>query len=315
MGLKITHVFGYPVKLTIDPVNFCNLRCMLCPTGTQALGRDRAFMDFRTFKKIIDECGEYLWAIDLFNWGEPLLNENIFDMIEYARMKRIDVDISTNLNKFSDEICIKLIRSKLNSLIISLDGASQESIDKYQKGNNFELVIENIRKLVKTKEELNSQTPFIQWRFLVNRFNEHEIENARRLAKELKINNLEIGSYRCDMAGELFLNNEAQFDSIRPWLPVNEELSMYNYAKKQKKKVKKACKLLWNSSAIQPDGSVAPCCVVWYEKYDFGNINKTSFSNIWNGIKYKNARRIMKGHNIQDSEHICYICKSNKAMI
>jgi hypothetical protein len=32
------------------------------------------------FKKIMDECGPYLWEVDLYNWGEPFLNRKLFDM-------------------------------------------------------------------------------------------------------------------------------------------------------------------------------------------------------------------------------------------
>jgi MoaA/NifB/PqqE/SkfB family radical SAM enzyme len=159
--IKNIHVVGYPYKITIDPINFCNLQCALCPTGNRLPGRTRSYMAFSTFKKIIDELSPYLLEIDLYNWGEPLLNKDIFRMIEYARSYNIDVDISTNLNYFNDEICANLISSGLNKLIISLDGASQLSVEKYQKGNNFESVIKHIKQLIERKERLKCHTPYI----------------------------------------------------------------------------------------------------------------------------------------------------------
>jgi radical SAM protein with 4Fe4S-binding SPASM domain len=313
--IKNVHVFGYPRKLTIDPVNLCNLQCSLCPTGTRSPGRARSHMTFSTFKKIIDELGHYLWTIDLYNWGEPLLNKDIFKMVEYAKSYKIDVNISTNLNYFNDDICAKLVNSGLDCLIISLDGASQTSVEKYQKGSNFALVINNIKQLIETKERLKSITPLIKWRFIANKFNENEIRLAKELANDIKINELEISYIRCNMGIELLLNNEAQYDNIKTWLPDNEELSMYDYFTRQKKQIKKSCELLLSESVINPDGSVSPCCAVWQDKYDFGNINNEYFATIWNNNKYKQARRIIRGANISDKEHICYICKSNMAMI
>src|SRR3990167_5407172 len=88
------YLYSYPISLRIDPCNYCNLHCVLCPVGTSAQGRKQLKMDFITFKNIMDECGPYIWEVDLFNWGEPLLNKDIFKMIEYARKMKIDVTIS-----------------------------------------------------------------------------------------------------------------------------------------------------------------------------------------------------------------------------
>ena len=306
---------NYPVQLTIDPINICNMHCKLCPTGTGVQGRKRSIMSFDIFKKIIDECGAYLWVIDMYNWGEPLLNKDIFKMITYARERNIDVNISTNLNYFNDDMCISLINSGLNKLIISLDGASQESVENYQKGNDFQLVIKNIEKIVKCKELLKSKSPFIQWRFLVNKYNENEIEKAKLLAKRLKIDKLEIGMIRCSMGEELLLNKETQYENVKEYLPDNEELSMYDYSLKQKKNIGNICKLLWFVSAIQPDGSVSPCEAVWNERFDFGNINDSPFMKIWNSEKYQSARKISRGDKISENGHICYICTRNNSQI
>ncbi|NQU77938.1 radical SAM protein, partial [Candidatus Falkowbacteria bacterium] len=226
---KKSRLKSYPLNLTICSGNICNLSCSLCPVGQNASGREKGFMKFETLKKIIDECGAYLYHIDLFNWGEPLLNPEIFKMIRYAKDHKIDVAISSNLNHFNDKICENIITSGLDTLIISLDGGSQESSEKYQKHNNFSNVIENIKKIVQKKQELKKNTPFIQWRFLVNSYNYHEIPKARKLAHQLKINKLELAPFRCDMGQELFLKDKSQIENVKSWLPPEESFSMYNY--------------------------------------------------------------------------------------
>lgn len=309
------YLHSYPISLRIDPCNYCNLHCVLCPVGTKAQGRKQSKMDFIAFKNIMDECGPYIWDVDLFNWGEPLLNKDIFKMIEYARKKKIDVTISTNLNYFDDDMCLNIIKSGLNKLIVSLDGASQESVSQYQKGCNFQKVIENIKKVVNMKEQLKSSLPFVQWRFLINRYNENEIDKAKEISKELRVDKLEIGNFRCDMGNEILLNNKAQYENVKDWLPENETLSMYNYSRKQKKDMNDICRFLWFESTIQPDGAVSPCCAVWHEKYDFGNINESSFKKVWNSKKYQDARRISRGDDISIKKHICFVCKLNRSQI
>ncbi|MBU0708380.1 SPASM domain-containing protein [Patescibacteria group bacterium] len=195
---------------------------------------------------------------------------------------KIDVNVSTNLNTLDNEICNSLITSGLNKLTVSLDGASPESVEKYQKGNNFRLVIENIKMVVRKKQELGSKLPFIEWRFIVHKHNEYEIDRARELADSLGVDKLEFLQGRCDMGSELLLNNREQYENVRPWLPKDEALSMYDYTQRRKKEIKYFCRLIWIESVIQPDGSVSPCCAAWHEKFDFGNIHSSSFKKIWN---------------------------------
>jgi MoaA/NifB/PqqE/SkfB family radical SAM enzyme len=129
-------------------------------------------MPFDDFKKIIDELGEYLYKIDLHNWGEPLLNEEIYKMICYAHKHDIKVDLSTNLNFFNKIKARKLVESGLDCLIISLSGISQESYQKYHIGGKFNKVIEGTIKIIEIKKVLHISTPFLIWRFLVMKHNE-----------------------------------------------------------------------------------------------------------------------------------------------
>ena len=80
------YVLGYPYWLTIDPTNFCTLKCPFCPTGQGRNSRTRAMLSLDNFKKIIDELGPYLIHIDFCNWGEPLLNKQIYDNILRAKV-------------------------------------------------------------------------------------------------------------------------------------------------------------------------------------------------------------------------------------
>ncbi|ODS31157.1 MAG: radical SAM domain protein [Candidatus Scalindua rubra] len=163
---------------------------------------------------------------------------------------------------------------------------------------------------------MNSNKPFVQWRFLVNRYNEHEIEKAKALAKEIGVDKLEITIFRCDMGNELVFNNKKQFENVQKWLPGNETLSMYDYSNKMKKKIKvNDCGWLWSQATINWNGSVSPCCAVWYEKFDFGNINRDTFRKIWNNEKYQGARKIVRGDRINAPGNICHICCLNKAAI
>ena len=54
-------VDAHPYLLIIDPCNFCNLRCPLCPTGLNDLGREQSMMSFEHFKHYFEPHRPYLF--------------------------------------------------------------------------------------------------------------------------------------------------------------------------------------------------------------------------------------------------------------
>jgi radical SAM protein with 4Fe4S-binding SPASM domain len=297
------HVEGYPYWLTIDPTNFCTLKCPFCPTGQARNSRAKAMLSFDNFKKIIDELGPYLIHVDFCNWGEPLLNKNIYRMLKYARQYNVDTKIDSNLNHFSEKDAEKMILSGLDKLIVSIDGITPETYSKYRIGGDFKKAMENLEILLKKKKELKSSKPYISWQFLVFRHNEHEIEEVRRMGKALGVDQIGIT--------KAFIGN-------KDWIPLNEEFSRYKkedikdkYTSKYFKPPQdRTCNWLWEAMVINPNGSVSPCCSVEDEKDDFGNIFEQSFKEIWNNANYYMARRFIKNRiKTEEDKNICLNCR------
>jgi radical SAM protein with 4Fe4S-binding SPASM domain len=307
---------NYPITLTVCSGNICNLRCNLCPTGKKKSGRKTGFLGIEVVKSIIKELGDYLYSIDLFDWGEPLLNKNIFEIIHLFKKARISTVLSTNLNIFEQKFCNEIVESGLDTLIVSLDGYSQEALNYYQVGSNFEKVVSNVKKLAEYKNKKKLNHPKIVWRFLVNRFNEKDLLKAYKNYKEIGFDSFEPGPMYCDMDKILTWDTESQFVNLEPYFPKNEYWSFYDYNTKEKKHIYKKCSLLWSTATINWNGSISPCCAVWDENYDFGNILQNGFEKIWNGKKYQIARRIIKSKNINlNSDIICSICKKNNNIL
>jgi len=306
---KCNYVTAYPYFLTVEPGNVCMLKCPLCPTGQGRKELPKGFLSYSDFQKILDEIGEYLYRLDLSNWGEPLLNHDIFKMIRYARKKKIFVTLSSNLNYFNKDICRKLVTSGLNLLKFSLYGTSQETIETYQRGGRFEKVIRNVKLIVKERKRRKSKKPFLQWRFMITKHNEYQLSRARQIAEDLGIDYVEFGSICCDMASEIFLDHESQFENVKPWLPSNPAYSCYDYSRKRLKTQNNGCSLLWNSSVMNWDGSVFPCCKVFEKKWNFGNAFKNGFMEVWNNSKYRAARESVAVSKDSQPITVCHICR------
>jgi len=304
-----THLYYYPAKITIESGNICNLRCPLCPTGQKDASASKGLLSFSDFKKIIDEIGRNLLLIRLYNWGEPLLNKELVKMVEYANEHRIAVKISTNLSFPIEEAQAEaIINANLQKIYISCDGASNSTYPKYHIDGDFNRVMSNMKLLLKKKRQLRNNYTEIIWLFHVFSHNEHEINTAKLMAKEIGIK-LTINKIRTDMGKEIFETAEKSLERDSKWLPGNPEYNTFNMTDK-KPKNRFNCDLLWKETVINWDSCILPCCSVYSETHSFGNIKEDSFKNIWNNQKYIAARKEVLGRN-NNTKTVCRVCKAN----
>src|SRR6202000_1262647 len=179
--------WGYPVSLSFEPTTSCNLRCPECPSGLRAFSRPTGMLQNDFFRQTIDQLsGELLYLIFYFQ-GEPYLNPDFLDMVAYASAKDIYTATSTNAHYLNDRNAKRTVEIGLDRLMISMDGTTQEVYESYRVGGKLEKVLEGARNIVKWKKELGSKKPFVFFQFLVVKPNEHQLDDIRRLAKEVGV--------------------------------------------------------------------------------------------------------------------------------
>ena len=291
---------GFPYLLVIDPTNVCNLQCPLCPTGLGKSGRRKGMMTFETFRVAIDQLSKYAVMVIMYNWGESLLNNRVYDMIRYASEQNIVTHMSVNLTFLNEASAEQLITSGLEHLRVSIDGVSQETYGRFRKGGDYEQVIDNLKLLMGMRDRLKSRLPLIDWYFLVMKHNEHEIpdviENARRLKVDLLHFEKVIPVDTFHHAELSFLKNKSDPIAIQ-WLPTNKALRHdpsrpYLYSAH--------CPWLWRYTVINYDGSVAPCCYVDNQDTDLGNILENNFGEIWNSEAFRASREVSNNRRVAE---------------
>src|SRR6201996_4004936 len=179
--------WGYPVSISFEPTTSCNLRCPECPSGLRAFTRPTGMLQPDFFHQTIDQLSKELLYLVFYFQGEPYLNPAFLDMVSYASAKGIYTATSTNAHYLNDRNARRTVESGLDRLIISIDGTTQDVYEQYRVGGKLEKVLEGARNIVKWKKKLNSKTPFVFFQFLVVRPNEHQLDDIRRLAKEIGV--------------------------------------------------------------------------------------------------------------------------------
>ncbi len=291
--LRREKCFSLPYVMLLDPINTCQLRCPLCATGQRQNGRPKGIMGFETFQKIIDEIGDYLFLINISGWGEPFLNLQVLKFVNYAHQKNINTLISTNFShQFDQEKMEEIIRSGLGILVVSLDGITPEVYSRYRVGGNFRQVIQNIKLLAKTKKRLHAKNPIIQWQFLVNKYNEHEIPKLKSFAENLGADSLVL-----EQTLIVFGQNKHDFLRLSDWIPRDKKYRPNDFVStsNRSKNNPGACWWLWHDFGLSHDGGLYACCFNNLPQHDFGNILQNSFKEIWNNQHYTSARALFRG--------------------
>jgi len=248
-------------------------------------------MDVDLFKSAIDEVGDYLFELMMYNWGEPLLHRQTPEMIRYASDKKIDrIRLSTNLSlNLTDEYIERLVQSGLTELIVSLDGTSSETYSKYRVRGDFDLVCGNMRRIQETKRRLGLTTPEVVWQFLVFKHNEHEIGRAQAEYREWGADRLFL--FGAEMPEKEYAegfepSTIPAYSQYHPDHPHQLEMKRY-------KESGKPCSWLYGVLVLNPNGKVSSCCSVIRQGDDFAEYSRSDgFFKAWNSKRFKQARRL-----------------------
>ncbi len=280
---------GLPISLAIEPTTACNLRCPECPSGLRNFTRPTGRLDPQLFQKIIDELSPTLSYLTFYFQGEPYLHQDFLDMVSYASQRGIYTATSTNGHFLDNDTARKTVESGLDRLIISIDGITQETYAAYRKEGQLEKVFEATSNILQWRKKLGKRGPTVIWQYLVVRPNEHEINEARRLAKKYGVDKLALKTaqiYDYEQGNEL--------------IPTIDKYSRYRELAdgtyQIKNKLLDHCWKMWSSCVITWDGGVVPCCFDKDAHYRLGNLQEQTFKEIWYSQPYQTFRKsVMKG--------------------
>ncbi len=281
--LRKPKLWGLPSKIGFEPTTSCNLRCPMCPSGLRSFSRPTGMADLKLFTKVVDEVHHELLYLLLYFQGEPFLHPHFFEMAAYASSRNIYVASSTNGHYLDKARARKTVESGLSELIISVDGASQETYQSYRVGGKLDKVKEGIKNLVQAREETGSSSPFIILQFLVVRPNEHEIEAIAEMGKELGVDKVAFKT------AQIY-----DFEEGHELMPTREGYSRYKKGIDGRYEIKNPldnqCWKLWQGAEITWDGRVLPCCFDKDAQYEMGNVRNQHFHEIWRARDYQAFR-------------------------
>ena len=246
---------GGPIEISLESTAKCNLYCPMCPRHIYTF--DNENMDLELYRKIVQDCKQYVEFIWPYGIGEPMIHPNIFEMIRLTREAGIRTGMSTNATLMDDRRADLLLDSGLDYVILAFDGATKETYEKYRVGAVFEKTRENILNFLRRK--LDRKSPiYVVLQMVLLKENVHEIDAYRKLWSIPGVDEVRFKRDEVQIEGTKIADVEFKSQRRHP------------------------CHLLWRGPMyVRYDGLAYPCCYMW-EQPPVGDLKKQSVMEAWN---------------------------------
>lgn len=279
-----------PLHLEVEFSNYCNLKCPVCPTGIKQLEREAVSMPANLFEQVWEETAPYLLTASLFGWGEPLLHPQIGRMLEIAGRHDVATILSTNGMPLRNEsVREALVEYPPTTLIVAIDGLTDETNSRYRVGAQLEPILDGVRKLAALRKKRGARYPVLQMRYLVMKHNEHEVGLLEPFAREHGFELLTLRS--------LGIFDIKDADSVQGnFVPENELLRAYSYeGGRRHRRDDFICTMPFWFPGVFAGGEIVSCDQDHSAKHIFGKLDgKNSFRDIWFSKRAAEVRRMIR---------------------
>ena len=258
--------FDVPINLDIELAGKCQLACTMCPFGTGAFSENMQGMMPRKMAEdlLIEAARIGIKSIKMNFRGEPGLSKDLESLISFAKaLGFAEVFINSNMLAFNDKRLKALADSGLDKLIVSVDGASEETYEFIRVGGDFKKLVKNINLFNKYRKETKL---IIQ--MVVMDSNRHEVEKIKKLGAD-----------------------EYRFVQVQD-RGAGEGVTI---------KERRRCPQPFQRLVVGWDGTIFPCCSNWNNEYPLGNYKTMSLLEAWNSSKMSTLRHIQNQNTLADN--------------
>ena len=269
----------YPKHLQIETVNkYCNARCPMCTIfDSPREPRIMSLEEFRFILKRFLPYKEHIKFLTLHGCGEPLIDKTMPEKVAFAKeMGFKGIGFSSNCEGLKAGLSERLLRSGLDTLIASIDGATEEVQEAIRLGTNFDKVYSNTIKFINIRDKRNYQTRVLI-RFIRQKLNYDQWDEYYEFWSQF------ISPEKGDDIIQFDIHNCA--DKIDGY---NEMLAN---GQKYKDEGYMICPDLFERFIVFASGLVGFCSADQGSYFDFGNVLDNDPITIFNNQTYKKYRK------------------------
>jgi len=170
-----------PPSMTLESTSWCNLRCVMCPQGINAVHRPKHMEP--EVAQGLESFIRQARSIQLHGIGEPTASRAFWYNLSLLSSESHS-EVNTNFTLLDERKITALVGSNLKVISVSLDAARPETYQKI-RGFSFDKVIGNIRKFVAARSARGQRLPQLHMNMTLMRTNIEEVPAFIELAASL----------------------------------------------------------------------------------------------------------------------------------
>ena len=337
-----------PWRITFDTnPDQCNFKCIMCECFSPysdvkekrlKAGIPKRTMDIQLIRQVLEQAqGTPLREIIPSTMGEPLLYPEFEEIIELCKKYNIKLNLTTNgsFPRKGAEKWAKLLVPITSDIKVSWNGATKETQENIMIGNQWEKGLENLKTLIRIRDEHakeggNRCRITLQLTFL--EANVNELCDVVRLAISLGVDRIKGHHLWAHFKEIKELSMRRNKDAIERWNKVVREAKgiaeknpLLNGEKVILEHIEEldfravtdlipggVCPFLGQEAWVNTEGKFSPCCApdkLRKTLGDFGNLNDNTMEDIWTSESYKHLMQTYQSHSL------CIGCNMKKPQI
>lgn len=283
----------FPIRLTLELTNACNLRCSFCYQSNPAFASQRGFMDFALFNEAVHEFAALqkkartTGSVSLYTTGESLLHPQWDRMLTTCSQLHLYTVLSSNGQLLNEKNCQAMIDGKLQCLRLSIEGYTKDMYEAKRIRGNFELLRHNLTEMKNLFSKHPRKRPLVQARAVLLP-EEHTMEYYQRF-------------FEC---WSPFVD-QIDFNSVE----TQQGQMVTSETKNNLTNKKNPCPFAFDGLTINWDGSAGFCCTDYEHVIKIGKFPEQSLQQIWEGKPLAGIRKRFLSGAYNEIPVICRTCE------
>lgn len=268
----------FPLTLSLELVNRCNLSCAMCYTVNHA--SPKASLELDDIARLLAEAKRNsLPSLQIGLGSEALLYKPVREVLTMAKDADVmDIFLFTNGTLLNEDMSRFLVASGVTRVMVSLDAATRETFQAIRGKDELDRVESNIHRLLELRAEAGSDFPVVRVSFCVQDRNRHELKAFAEKWESV-----------ADFVDYQNLHDFSAIDRLSAFeQPTNDPNSYVAYHQNVH------CHHPFGYLSVWANGDIAPCCSFYAKNLVIGNIREMSIQEAWLGERMANLRAQFK---------------------
>jgi radical SAM protein with 4Fe4S-binding SPASM domain len=245
-------------------------------------------MSVPLYSAILKEVGHTLDRLYLWNYGEPLLNPRVIEMLELLHQYPVAAFLSTTGHTFYRKQDWSSLRA-LRELTVSINGLDETTYAHHQKGGTLAAVV---RGLPRIGEIMAGAATKYVLQFVAHRNNLYQIPELVNFARRFGFKQVCVKTFNV---------MDGLQSTFQDFVPDGPTFSRYIPQPKNNPPRKDPCR---HWIVINHNGDILPCCYDYNSEVPLGNA-KQGIQAAWTSNLVQNHLRRIAQHRYYQFCHAC----------